>query len=238
MKNHCDIYKVTLRIKYSEIETGGLHEQEIDKGVFQGDICALSEGIKKIKARNFRRVLFQYGVQPQICYPEIKWSCAGEAREYTPAAQETYLWLRGFIDLGICMGGSGISLFSKAKSLNKTMDAMDTEQVPSKSADREAVAVDQRKADRPQTQKQKGTNRQTHLRPNQTRDSVETSHSNKDRQLGYKDAGMDRSGHRVTFWEQCRGEVCVYHKSNGHSYNLGREPGRVGQGRRCHGRRS
>jgi len=47
-------------------------------------------------------------------------------------------------------------LFSEAKSLNKTMDAMDTEKVPSKSADREAAAGRSgRQIDR-RTQKQKG----------------------------------------------------------------------------------
>jgi len=113
-----------------------------------------------------------------------------------------------------------------------------TEEVPSKSAGRETVAVDQCKADRPQTQTQKGTNRQAYLRTYQTWDPVEASHSDKDRQLGYKDAGLDRSGHCVTFWEQCRGKVCLYNKSNRHSDNVGREPGCIGQGRRCDGRRT
>jgi hypothetical protein len=79
MRNHCDICNVTLRSRYSEAETGGLHEQEGYKGVFQGDIWAISEGVKEIKAHNFGRVLFQHRVQSEICYPEIKWFRAGEA---------------------------------------------------------------------------------------------------------------------------------------------------------------
>ena len=154
MRNHCDICNVTLRSRHTEAETGGLHEQESYKGVFQGDIWAVSESVKEIKAHNLGGVLFQHRVQSEICHSEIKWSRAGEAWQYAPAAQEIYLWLRGFIDFGSCMGGSGISLFSEAKSFTTTMDAMDTEKVPSKSADRETVAVDQCKADRPQTQEQ------------------------------------------------------------------------------------
>jgi hypothetical protein len=238
MKNHCDIYKVTLRSRYLEAERGGLHGQEGYKGVFQGNIWTVSEGIKESKAHNLGGVLLQYGVQSEICYPEIKWSRACEARLHTPAPQEAYLRAAGYIDFGSRMGGSRISVFGEAKSFNETMDAVDTEEVPSKSAGREAVAVDQRKTDRPETQKQKGSNRQAHLRTYQTWDSVKASHPNKDRQLGYKNAGVDRSGYRVTFWEQCRGEVCLHNKSNGHSYDLGGEPRCIGQGRRRYGKGS
>jgi hypothetical protein len=59
MKNHCDIYKVTLISRYSETETGGLHEQESDKGVFQSDISAVSGGFKRNKADHFKRILLQ-----------------------------------------------------------------------------------------------------------------------------------------------------------------------------------
>ena len=86
MKNHCDIYKVTLTTRYSETETGGLHEQESDKGIFQSDIRAVSEGFKRNKADHFKRILFQYWVQPEVCYPEIKWPHPSENHYYTPGA--------------------------------------------------------------------------------------------------------------------------------------------------------
>jgi len=58
---------------------------------FRAIYWAISEGIKEIKAHNLGGVLFQHRIQSEICHPEIKWSSAWEARQYTPAAQETYL---------------------------------------------------------------------------------------------------------------------------------------------------
>jgi len=163
MKNHCDIYKVTLTTKNSETETGGLHEQESDKGIFQSDIRAVSEGFERNKADHFKRILFQYWVQSEVCYPEIKWPHPSENHYYTPAPKETYLRAGGFIDFVCCMGGSGLSLFSKIKSLDKTLVAVDTKTISAQAAGRETVALDQRPSDGQKAQRQESSSWQTYV---------------------------------------------------------------------------
>lgn len=180
MKNHCDIYKVTLRTRYSETETGGLHEQESNKGIFQSDIRAVPEGFKRNKADHLKRILFQYWVQPEVCYPEIKWSQPSENQHNTPAPEGIYLRAGGFIDFVSCMGGSGLSLFSKIKSRDKTLATVDTETISAQAAGRETVAFDQRPSDGQKAQRQESSNWQTHVWAYQTGDPAETSYSDKD----------------------------------------------------------
>jgi len=180
MKNHCDIYKVTLTTKYLETETGGLHEQESDKGIFQSDIRAVSEGFKRNKTDHFKRILFQYWVQPEVCYPEIKRTHPSENQHYTPAPEETYLRAGGFIDFVCCMGGSRLSLFSKIKSLDKTLAAVDTKTISAQAACRETVALDQRPSDGQKAQRQESSSWQTYVWAYQTGDPAEASYPYKD----------------------------------------------------------
>ncbi len=172
MKNHCDIYKVTLSTKYSETETGGLHEQESDKGVFQSNIRAVSEGFKRNKADYFKRILFQYRVQPEVCNPEIKWSHPSENQYYTLAQEEIYLRAGGFIYCVCSMGGSGLSLFSEIKSLDKTLAAVDKETISAQAAGRETVAFDQRPSDGQKAQRQESSSWQTYVWAYQTGDPI------------------------------------------------------------------
>ena len=228
MTNHCDIYKVTLITRYSETGTGGLHEQEIDRGIFQSDICEVSEGFKENKAAYFKRVLFQYWIQPEVCYPEIKWTHPVKNQHRTPAPEETHLRGRGSIDFGCSMGGSGLSLFNKTKGIDKTLAAVDTEAISAHSAGRETAAFDQRPSDRQKAQRQESSNWQTYLWPHQTGDSAEASYPYKNRQLGRKDARMDGNRYSIAFRELCRREICLYDQSNGYSYYVGREPSSAG----------
>jgi hypothetical protein len=78
-------------------------------------------------------------------------------------------------------GGSKLSLFSKIKSLDKTLAAMDTETISAQAADRETIAFDQRPSDnRQKAQKQESSNWQTHVWADQTGDPAEASYSYKD----------------------------------------------------------
>lgn len=180
MKNHYDIYKVTLTTRYLETETGGLHEQESDKGIFQSDIRAVSEGFKRNKAEHSKRILFQYRVQPEVCHSEIKWTKPRENRHDTTAAAETYLRAGGYMDFDSCMGGSGLSLFSEIESLDKTLAAVDTETILAQAAGRETVACDQCPADRQKAKRQESSNWQTYVWAYETGNPAEASYSNKD----------------------------------------------------------
>lgn len=112
---------------------------------------------KEIKQIIFKRILFQYWVQSEVCYPEIKWPHPSENHSYTPAPEETYLRAGGFIDFVCCMGGSGLSLFSKIKSLDKTLVAVDTKTISAQAAGRETVALDQRPSDGQKAQRQESS---------------------------------------------------------------------------------
>jgi hypothetical protein len=180
MKNHWDIYKVTLITRYSETETGGLHEQESDQGIFQSDIRAISESFKRNKADHFKRMLFQYWVQPEVCYSEIKWSYPSEDQHDTPPPEGIYLWAGGCIDVICCMGGSGLSLLSKIESLTTTLAAVDTETISAQAAGRETVAFDQRPSDGQKAQRQESAGWQTYVWAYQTGYPAEACYSHKD----------------------------------------------------------
>ena len=138
---------------------------------------------------------------------------------------------RAYRSWGCRMGGSGVFLFNKTQSVDTTLDAMDTGAISTESAGREAGVVDERTTDRPQTQRQEGA----HLWAHEPGDFAETRHAHTDRQRGHKNTGRDGDRYRFTFWEQCRGEICLYMKANRYSSSPGREPGRAWQGRRSRG---
>src|SRR3990170_522172 len=156
MGNHCDIYNVTQK-SCKKTATGGLHyEQKVYKGVFQSDIRSLPQGFKKDQAHNLKRILYQFRLQQKVCHSEIEWSFSGKARYHTSAA-ETYIWDKSHINSDCRVGSSRLSVFGKAKGFDKTLDAMDWAAISIKSDITEAVAVYQRQADRPQTQRQEGS---------------------------------------------------------------------------------
>jgi hypothetical protein len=154
MGNRYDIYNVTMIGKYSDTETGGLRGQEGYKGIFRGDLCTISESFERGEANYLKRVLLQYRVQSEICYPEIKWSGTGKSQDGTSSSQETYLRAGGIIDIGYRMGGGGVSLFHETTSIAHPLDAMDAGEIQTHSAGRKEVIVNQCKADRPQAQRQ------------------------------------------------------------------------------------
>ena len=161
------------------------------------------QNVKEIKAYNLEEFCSNTGYNRKYAIRKLN-GPQRQSQQYAPAPQETYLWTGSLIDLAVVWEAAG-SHAQRGKSFNRTMDAMDTEEVPSKSAGRETVAVDQRKADRPQTQSPEGTDRQG-IYPRTKAGTLLKHHIPIDRQLGYKDAGLDRSGHCVTFSEQCRGK--------------------------------
>ena len=118
MKDHDDIYNETLIRKYSDAETGGVREQGGNKGISEGDLCAVPEGFKGGNAKYCNRGLFQYGVQSNGCNPEIKWAGTGESGYHASASQEPYLWTGGLIGLGAAVWeAAGFSCSTRLRAL-------------------------------------------------------------------------------------------------------------------------
>jgi len=235
MDNRCDIYNVTLK-SCKKTTTGGLHyEQEVYQGVFQSDIRAIPQGIKRSQAYNIKRILCQCRIQQEICHPKTERTAPWKRFFQAKTPEEKHIWVTGNINIDGCMGSSGISMFRKTEGNDSIVAAVDTKAISFKPDTGETIDFDQRQADRPQAQRQEGSGWQANLWPHKAGDAAEASYSHKNRQLGRKEPWVDRSGYGLPFRQQCRREVRLYSESNRYSHYMGGESGSIGKRRRCGG---
>lgn len=93
MDNRCDIYNVTLK-SCKKITTGGLHyEQEVYQGVFQSDIRAIPQGIKRSQAYNIKRILCQCRIQQEICHPKTERTAPWKRFFQAKTPEEKHIWV-------------------------------------------------------------------------------------------------------------------------------------------------
>jgi hypothetical protein len=191
MDNHCDIKNVTLVIGTATSERGRLlNEQGNDKGVFQCDIQSLSESNQRAKAAHIGRIMFEHGIQQEICDSQAQYF-ALERTQKTQTPEEAYLWITGHIDHSIRMESSRISVLRTTEGIISFVDAMDSETISDKSGGREQASLDQRSTDRPKTQKQESRPEEAYLRAHQAWNPSETPHPYQNRQLGCENSWMD-----------------------------------------------